>query len=123
MSGTPILPPLRPVLQMMSTPAVPPPLRGLYLITPDEADTARLLARVAGVLDQSVLLQYRNKAADAALRRRQAAALAPLCRAAGVRLIVNDDAALAADIGADGVHLGDTDGNVDAARYQQLFLV
>lgn len=116
MSGPPILPPLRPVLQMMSTPAVPPPLRGLYLITPDEADTARLLARVTGVLDQTVLLQYRNKAVDAALRRRQAAALAPLCRAAGVRLIVNDDAALAADIGADGVHLGETDGNVDAAR-------
>lgn len=101
---------------MMSTPAVPPPLRGLYLITPDEADTARLLARVSRVLDQAVLLQYRNKAADAALRRTQAEALAPLCRAAGARLIVNDDAALAADIGAGGVHLGETDGNVDAAR-------
>ena len=116
MSGSPILPPLRPVLQMMSTPAVPPSLRGLYLITPDEADTTRLLARVADVLDQAVLLQYRNKAADAGLRRRQAEALAPLCRAAGVRLIVNDDAALAADIGAGGVHLGETDGDLDAAR-------
>ena len=116
MSGSPILPPLRPVLQMMSTPAVPPSLRGLYLITPDEADTTRLLARVADVLDQAVLLQYRNKAADAGLRRTQAEALAPLCRAAGVPLIVNDDAALAADIGAGGVHLGETDGDLDAAR-------
>lgn len=101
---------------MMSSPAISAPLRGLYLITPDEADTARLLARVADVLDQAVLLQYRNKTADAALRRAQAEALAPRCRAAGVRLIVNDDAALAADIGADGVHLGETDGHVDAAR-------
>lgn len=101
---------------MMPTPAVPPPLRGLYLITPDETDTARLLARVGAVLDQAVLLQYRNKRADAALRRSQAAALAPLCRAAGVRLIVNDEAALAAEIGADGVHLGGTDGDPAAAR-------
>lgn len=93
-----------------------PPLRGLYLITPDEPDTARLLARVGAVLGQAVLLQYRNKAAGAALRRAQATALASLCRAAGVRLIVNDDAALAADIGADGVHLGETDGDFDAAR-------
>jgi len=93
-----------------------PPLRGLYLITPAEPDTARLLARVADVLDQAVLLQYRNKRADPALQRAQAAALAPLCRRAGVRLIVNDDAALAAEVGADGVHLGEADGELDAAR-------
>lgn len=97
-------------------PAVRPPLRGLYLITPDDADTPRLLARVAAVLDQATLLQYRNKTADAALRRAQAEALVAPCRAAGVRLIVNDDAALAADIGADGVHLGEADGALDAAR-------
>ena len=41
---------------------------------------------------------------------------APLCRAAGVPLIVNDDARLAAAVGADGVHLGEHDGGVAAAR-------
>lgn len=30
------------------------PARGLYLITPDELDTARLLARVVPVLDAGV---------------------------------------------------------------------
>ena len=34
--------------------------RGLYLITPEEPDTARLLARVAAVLPQATWLQYRQ---------------------------------------------------------------
>ena len=93
------------------------PPRGLYLITPDEADTARLLARVAPLLAQDVAwLQYRNKAADAALRRAQASALQALCTPAGVPLLVNDDAALALAIGAAGAHLGEDDGDVAAAR-------
>ena len=58
--------------------------RGLYLLTPDEADTSRLLARVdAALAGGPTWLQYRNKAANAALRREQAAALLPLCRARG----------------------------------------
>ena len=89
---------------------------GLYLITPDEADTERLVARVKPLLEFAELLQYRNKAADPALRATQAAALAPLCRAAGVPFIVNDDARLAASVKANGVHLGEHDGTVAAAR-------
>lgn len=93
------------------------PRRGLYLITPDEPDTARLLARVAGPLAAgAVLLQYRNKGADAALRREQATALLPLCRAAGVPLLINDDWMLAAELGADGAHLGEDDGELAQAR-------
>ena len=92
-------------------------LRGLYLITPDEADTARLLARVAPLLGAGVaLLQYRNKAADPALRREQAAALKALCAQANVPLVINDDAALARETGADGAHLGEDDGDIAAAR-------
>jgi len=91
--------------------------RGLYLITPDETDTARLLARVAPLLDAGVTwLQYRNKTAYAALRREQATALQALCARAGVPLLVNDDAALAAEIGAAGAHLGEDDGALAAAR-------
>jgi thiamine-phosphate pyrophosphorylase len=89
---------------------------GLYLITPDEADTERLVARVKPLLEFVELLQYRNKTADPALRAAQAAALAPLCRAAGVPFIVNDDARLAASVKASGVHLGEHDGTVAAAR-------
>ncbi|WP_028917881.1 thiamine phosphate synthase [Pseudoxanthomonas sp. J35] len=91
--------------------------RGLYLITPDEADTARLLARVAPLLEAGVTwLQYRNKTANAALRREQATALQALCARAGVPLLVNDDAALAAEIGTAGAHLGEDDGALAAAR-------
>ena len=94
----------------------PASARGLYLLTPDDGDTARLLARVRAVLGQAALLQYRNKAAGHALRREQAAALLPLCREAGVPLVVNDDWPLAADIGADGAHLGEDDGALREAR-------
>lgn len=90
--------------------------RGLYLITPDEADTGALLARVRAVLPFATWLQYRNKAADPALRREQLQALLPACRAQGVALIVNDDWRLAAESGADGVHLGEDDGPPAEAR-------
>ena len=90
---------------------------GLYLITPDEPDTARLLAHVQPLLELGVaMLQYRNKSADASLRREQAQPLLKLCRGAGVPLIINDDWRLAADIGADGSHLGANDGELRAAR-------
>jgi thiamine-phosphate pyrophosphorylase len=92
-------------------------LRGLYAVTPDLADTADLVARVeAAVRGGATAVQYRGKTADAALRRAQAAALAGVLAARGALLIVNDDAALAAAVGADGVHLGEDDGSIDAAR-------
>jgi thiamine-phosphate pyrophosphorylase len=93
------------------------PPRGLYLITPDEPDTGRLLARVAPLLGEGVTwLQYRNKTASPALRREQAAALQALCATADVPLLVNDAAALALEVGAAGAHLGEDDGDMAAAR-------
>ena len=47
---------------------------------------------------------------------RFATALQQACAAAGVPLLVNDDVALAAAIGASGVHLGEDDGDLAAAR-------
>ena len=90
--------------------------KGLYLITPDEPDSTRLLARVAAVLPFASCLQYRNKLADSGLREEQALALRALCRGVGVPLIVNDDATLAGKIEANGVHLGEHDGDIAAAR-------
>ena len=91
--------------------------RGLYLVTPDWTDTGRLVAMLPVLLaTRPALLQYRNKLADAALRRVQVAGLLPLCRAAGVPLVINDDLALALECGADGVHLGRDDGDLAAAR-------
>ncbi|WP_407278775.1 thiamine phosphate synthase [Aromatoleum evansii] len=92
-------------------------LRGLYLITPDTADSAALLAGVRRALaGRPALVQYRSKHADAALRREQAAGVAALCREAGVPFIVNDSLELALALEADGVHLGRDDGDLRAAR-------
>ncbi len=94
-----------------------PRARGVYLITPDDADTARLLARTAPLLAAGTTwLQYRNKGADAALKRAQATAMQALCAEHGVPLIINDDPLLAQAVGAAGVHLGGTDGDIGAAR-------
>ena len=91
------------------------PRRGLYLLTPDEADSARLLARVEPLLAHATWLQYRNKAASAGLRAEQAALLQAACARAGVPLLVNDDPRLAAAVGAAGVHLGEDDGGIARA--------
>jgi thiamine-phosphate pyrophosphorylase len=91
--------------------------RGLYALTPDLADTDVLAARVGAALrGGAAAVQYRNKTAPASLRREQAAALAALCRAAGVPLIVNDDVELALAVDAAGAHLGAGDGDLAAAR-------
>ena len=92
------------------------PKRGLYLLTPDEPDTARLVARTAPLLRHVACLQYRNKAAEPRLRRRQAEALASLCGDAGCPLVINDDVALAAHVDAAGVHLGEHDADPRDAR-------
>ena len=95
------------------------PLRGLYAITPDTPDTAGLVRRLEQVLLGGVcLVQYRNKLADAALRRDQASVLLSLCRRFKVPLIINDDLELALALDADGVHLGreDAPGGLPAAR-------
>ncbi len=92
-------------------------LRGLYAVTPDEPDTARLSAAVdAAIAGGASAVQYRNKSGTAASRNLQAAALARVCAARRVLFIVNDDAALARAVDADGVHLGEDDGDLAAAR-------
>ena len=62
------------------------------------------------------LLQLRAKNHDFATIERVARRLLPLCRAAGVPFILNDQPVLAASIGTDGVHLGQDDGSLADAR-------
>jgi thiamine-phosphate pyrophosphorylase len=95
------------------------PTRGLYLITSDDADTARFLKRVIPLLSHSIaILQYRNKLASTEQMREQATALRNECRRQGIVLIINDAINLAREIMADGVHLGEHDGGIAAARQQ-----
>lgn len=84
--------------------------RGLYGVTPEWDDTARLYEAVAAAIRGGMTaLQLRRKTAPDALRHEQALALAPLCREHGVAFLINDDWRLALDIGADGAHLGRDD--------------
>jgi len=92
-------------------------LRGLYAITPETPDGARLLADVEAALAGGCrLVQYRDKASLAPERVARAQALRRLTLAHGARLVINDDIALAFLVKADGVHLGREDGNLAAAR-------
>lgn len=90
---------------------------GLYAVTPDFGDTACLIEAVTAALDGGAsAIQYRNKAADAKLKREQAGALARLIAIRGKWLIVNDDPNLAVEVDAHGVHIGSEDGAIEVAR-------
>ena len=96
-----------------------PLLSGLYLVTPDWDDTAKLLAASELALQGGArILQYRHKTADAALRSQQAGALQMLCRRYDCLLIINDYVDLCLALNADGIHVGGTDISVAAARLQ-----
>ena len=91
-------------------------ISGLYLITDDNRDGA-LFGRVRAALRGGVrILQYRDKHATPAEMKEMATRLVALCHQAGAILIINDDAQLARDCNADGVHLGQKDGEVAAAH-------
>jgi thiamine-phosphate pyrophosphorylase len=90
---------------------------GVYALTPETADTERLLMQVEAALAGGVAaVQYRDKSDDVARRHEQASELVALCRRFGVPLIVNDDLRLADLADADGVHLGRDDGSLREAR-------
>ncbi|MBL8383772.1 MAG: thiamine phosphate synthase [Burkholderiales bacterium] len=92
-------------------------MAGLYAITPDWTDTARLLIAARAALGGGArVLQYRNKRASPTLRLEQALALSAVCRAHDVPFIVNDDVELALEVDADGVHLGRSDEAIATAR-------
>ncbi|HWE27328.1 MAG TPA: thiamine phosphate synthase [Polyangia bacterium] len=94
-------------------------IRGLYgmIDLPATADAATGTALAGALVDGGAcIVQLRMKGADAADLVAIARALSPWCRARGVAFVVNDrlDVALAA--GADGVHLGQDDLPLAAAR-------
>ena len=88
-------------------------LSGLYLIT-DEGD--KLPERVHEALPYISALQFRAKNFSAQQKLQAGRELAALCRKAGVLFIVNDHPALAVELAADGVHLGQDDCDPAAAR-------
>lgn len=93
-------------------------IRGLYAITdPTLIGSERLLPACKQALRGGArLLQYRDKDSDASTRFRNAQALRELCHQYGALFIVNDEPILAKAVKADGVHIGQSDGGVRAAR-------
>ena len=61
-------------------------------------------------------VQYRDKSINTEQRLHDAKTLLTLCNNYNANLIINDDVQLAHRIGAQGVHLGQGDGDVKAAR-------
>lgn len=93
------------------------PIAGLYVLTDTPSEPATLLARVTAVLRGGAsVIQYRDKSGIPAQRRAEAEAIRALCQRHGATFIVNDDPALAAELGADGVHLGRDDMSLAEAR-------
>lgn len=84
-----------------------------YVDSSEEAITATTSALLAGGID---ILQLRAKHAAQSTIAEIGRAMVPLTRAAGVPLIINDFPQIAADLDADGVHLGQDDGDLNAAR-------
>ncbi len=92
-------------------------LHGLYVITDRALMGADLLAQAEqAIAGGARLLQYRDKDSKPAQRQQQASALAQLCRQHGMIFIINDDPALAVNVCADGVHLGQSDTDIASAR-------
>ncbi len=91
----------------------------LYLISPLDVsgNFAERLDRALAVGEGlATAFQFRVKDVDQHGAARLAAPLQEICEAHDVAFIVNDDVALARRLNADGVHLGQGDGDVREAR-------
>jgi thiamine-phosphate pyrophosphorylase len=89
----------------------------LYLISPPDVDgdfPARLEQALSG--GPVAAFQFRVKGVDQHQAARLAEPLQRICEAHEVAFIVNDDMGLAKRLGADGVHLGQGDGDPREAR-------
>lgn len=89
----------------------------LYLISPLDVG-GDFPDRLAAALDAGPVaaFQFRVKGLEQHEAARLAEPLQAICAARDVAFIVNDDVALAKRLGADGVHLGQDDGDPRAAR-------
>lgn len=92
--------------------------RGLYAITDNYLIASQQLVTAveAAIQGGARIIQYRDKSTDNNQRFQQAQALHHLCQRYQVPLIINDNIALAQQVGAEGIHLGQADTKLTAAR-------
>ena len=90
----------------------------IYAITdPQILPGERLFSGVEAALEGGIrTIQYRDKHATEPQLLDNASALLALCKRYDAQLIINDHAAIAAQVGAHGVHIGQEDGSVINAR-------
>ena len=90
----------------------------LYLITPPEIELGSFAPALEAALDAGdvACLQLRLKEAGDDAVRRAGERLRPICQSRGVPLLINDRPDLAAEIGADGAHVGADDASYAEAR-------
>jgi thiamine-phosphate pyrophosphorylase len=89
----------------------------LYLISPQEVGGA-FPDRLRSALEPGIAAAFQLRVKDIGEHElaRLAEPLQRICADAGVAFIVNDSMALAKRLGADGVHLGQSDGDIREAR-------
>ncbi len=90
----------------------------LYLISPPAIDLPKFLEQLELAFSGGDVgcVQLRLKGASDAEIVKAAKAILPICHKHGAAFILNDRLDLALEAGADGVHLGQDDGDVVAAR-------
>jgi thiamine-phosphate pyrophosphorylase len=90
----------------------------LYLITPPKIELAAFAEELKRALDAGDVasLQLRLKDVSDDEIRRAASDLMPIAQKCGVAFLINDRPDLAAEMGADGVHIGQEDASYNTAR-------
>ena len=119
LDNLPALNPLPHAPSRFAFPEMPEHTRGLYAIVDSSDWVARVLA------DGVRLVQLRIKAAPDDVLVREIRAAVAIARAVGATLVVNDHWALALELGAHGVHLGQDDldrVDIDALHHAGLLL-
>lgn len=94
------------------------PLYGLYAITDSDLIPA---AQFIETIEQAIMggaqvIQYRDKSHDKVRQLEQAQAIRDLCQKYQIPFLINDNVALAQQVEADGVHLGNNDVEIATAR-------
>ena len=92
-------------------------LSGLYAITDPKLMQNDFIAKATQAIHAGInILQYRNKIAPIAQQEQEAFELSKLCKNNNVLFLINDNIDLAIKVNADGVHLGQSDTNLQQAR-------
>ena len=90
-------------------------IQGLYGITPNNNLNIALIERIFNEHKVNIL-QYRHKTNNDKLKLEEAKQLLELCLQHNTLFIVNDDINLCEKVGADGIHIGQSDINARLAR-------